>query len=48
MKIVMKSWGGTKRDFMGGLTEREAVEICEGYGWHFADGYDWDLDIEEE
>lgn len=49
-KIVMTSWGGTRRDMYTGLTYEEAHEICEGYGWQVApdDGYVWDLEIEEE
>lgn len=49
-KIVMTSWGGTRRDMYTGLTEKEATEICESYGWTVAPdgGYEWDLEIEEE
>lgn len=49
-KIVMTSWGGTRRDMFTGLSEKDAVEICEGYGWEVAPdgGYVWDLEIEEE
>ena len=48
-KIVMKSWGGTKKDMYTDLTEEEAIEICEGYGWEVAPdgGYVWDLEVEE-
>lgn len=49
-KIVMKSWGGTRRDYMTGLSYEEAREICESYGWEVSPdgGYVWDLEIEEE
>lgn len=49
-KIVMTSWGGTRRDMYTGLTYKEAYEICEEYGWQVAPGggYMWDLVIEEE
>lgn len=48
-KIIMRSWGGTRRDLMTGLSLKEATEICESYGWEYdADGgYIWDLEIEE-
>ncbi len=46
-KIVMESGGGTRYDFMGGLTEDEATLICNQYDWHFVDenGFDWSLDL---
>ena len=49
-KIIMYSWGGTRRDMYKGLTYEEALEICEEYGWVASPdgGYIWDLDIEEE
>ena len=49
-KIVRVSWGGTKRDMYTGLTEENAIEICEDYGWTACPdgGYEWDLEIEEE
>jgi len=47
-KVVMKSWGGTKEDFVTELTLEEAEEICELNNWQFDTGYIWDLDIEEE
>lgn len=48
-KIVMKSWGGVQRDMFVGLSEVEAIEICEDYSWQAAPdgGYVWDLEIEE-
>lgn len=52
VKIVMVSWGGTKKDFMTDLASRaEAAEICEDYNWVWSaeeGGYLWDLEIEEE
>lgn len=51
-KIVLVSWGGTRRDFMCGFaTEEEAIELCEQYGWQYQQekgGYIWDLEIEED
>ena len=49
-KIVMRSWGGTRRDMYTGLTEKEAFDICESYNWVASPdgGYIWDLEIEEE
>lgn len=49
-KIVMTSWGGTRKDMFTGLSYEEALEICEGYGWVASPdgGYEWDLEIEEE
>lgn len=48
-KVIMSSWGGTKRDMYTNLTHAEALEICEDYGWRVApdSGYVWDLEIEE-
>ena len=49
-KIVMCSLGGTRRDMYTGLTEEEAIEICEDFGWTACPdgGYVWDLEIVEE
>jgi len=48
-KIVMTS-GWTDKDMYTGLTEREAWEICEGYGWEYCDenSFVWDLTIVED
>ena len=48
-KIVMSSWGGTRRDMFTDLTYEEAYAICESYGWQASPdgGYVWDLEIEE-
>lgn len=51
MKIMLESWGGTKKEFMSDLTEKEAVEICESLNWEYESeegGYIWDLIIEED
>lgn len=50
-KVVMI--GGTvKKDMYTGMTHKDAVDICENYGWEVAPdgegGFVWDLDIEEE
>ena len=49
-KVVMCSMGGTKKDMYTGKTYKEALEICEFYGWEACPdgGYVWDLEIEEE
>lgn len=47
-KLVLTSWGGTKRDFMTCLTYREAQRIGESYHWVYDAGYIWDMEIEEE
>lgn len=47
-KVQMVSMGGTRKDLYTGLTEHEAVEICESYGWVMDEGYLWDLDIVED
>ena len=49
-RVVMTSWGGTRRTMYDGLSYFEAEEICDGYGWSVAPdgGYIWDLEIEEE
>ena len=48
-KIIMRA-GRVKKDMYTNLTEDEAVEICEDYGWEVAPdgGFVWDLEIEEE
>ena len=48
-KIVMSSWGGTRRDMFTALSYEEAYGICESYGWRASPdgGYVWDLEIEE-
>ena len=50
VKIVMVSMGGTRRDMYGGLTEKDAVEICESMDWVACPdgGYVWDLEIEDD
>lgn len=47
--ITMSSGHGTVRDFMTLPTQKEAEEICEGYGWVFMDEneFEWSLDIDE-
>ena len=47
-RIMMTSWGGTRKELYTGLTEKEAYEICESCEWVFDTGYIWDLEIEEE
>lgn len=50
-KIVMVA-GRVKRDMYTGLTEAEANEIGDDYGWEVAPdgdgGFVWDLCVEEE
>lgn len=49
-KIVKKSTGGCKLDFMTGFsTEEEACEIAESFDWEFIDGngFCWELVVEE-
>ena len=48
--LRIHSGGGTVLDFMGGLTEAEAVEIGDYYGWRWIDenGFCWDMDFDEE
>lgn len=49
-RIVMTSLGGTRRPMYTGLSEENAIEICEDFGWVACPdgGYVWDLEIEEE
>ena len=49
-KIQMISAGGVRHDLYCGLTEEEAIEICQEYGWEFCDEnrFVWDLDYVEE
>ena len=50
-KVVMSA-GSVTKDMYTGLTEQEATDICEGYGWVVRPdgdgGFEWYLDIEEE
>ena len=50
-KVIMTT-GFTSQDMYTGLTEQEATEICESYGWAVRpdgdDGFEWSLDIVEE
>ena len=41
---------GVKRDYLRGLTEQEAVFICQKHDWYFLDenGFEWDMDYTEE
>ena len=49
-KIQMVSMGGTRKDMYTGLTEQEAVDLCESMGWTACPngGYVWDLEVVEE
>lgn len=49
-KIVLTSMGGTRRNYMTGLTEDEAIKLCEDNGWEIDPdgGYVWDMEIEED
>lgn len=50
-KIMMTSWGGTRKEFHTDLSYKEALEICESNDWiweSWEGGYIWDLEIEEE
>lgn len=49
-KIVMTSWGGTRRDMFHRMSYDEALEMCEFYNWVVCPdgGYEWDLEIEED
>ena len=48
-KVVMVA-GFVRRDMYCGMTEDEAIECCESYGWEVAPdgGFVWDLEIVEE
>lgn len=48
-KIVMTSWGGTRRDMFTDLTYENALELCESYDYVVCSdgGYEWELEIEE-
>ena len=50
MYKVVASTGFTTKDMYTGLTEEEATEVCESYGWQDASdgGLVWDLSIVEE
>ena len=43
--------GNVRKDLYTGLTEQEATDICEEYGWVYSEtegGYVWDLDVVED
>ena len=50
-KVIMYA-GRVEKDMFTGLSHKDAIEICEAYGWAVAPdgdgGFVWDLDIEEE
>lgn len=50
-KIVMCA-GTVRQDAFKGLTYKNALELCEGYGWEISPdgdgGFVWDLEIVEE
>lgn len=48
-KIQMSSCS-VRKDYVGGLTEREAIDICEEYNWEYMDenGFVWSLDYVED
>lgn len=50
-KVIMTA-GTVKKDMFTNLTHKQAVEICEDYGWEVSPdgpgGFVWDLEIEEE
>lgn len=47
---VQISTGWIRRDYVTGLTESEAIEICEDHGWRYLDEncFEWDMDYVEE
>jgi len=47
---MVSTCGNVRRDMYKGLTEQEATDICEEYGWQVSPdgGYVWDLDIVED
>ena len=49
-KVIMVSDGGIKHDFVNGLTQNEAFEICEMNNWEYQDenGYCWELNFVRE
>lgn len=42
--------GAVRHDFIGGLTETEAIELCQHYGWEWQDENEfvWDMDYVED
>ena len=50
-KIMLSSGHGTEKLFADGLSEEEAVRICEEYNWEYqinGEGFVWDMIIEED
>ena len=47
---IQISTGWISRDWCAGLTESEAIEICEIYNWEWYDEHEfrWDMDYVEE
>ena len=49
--IILRSWGGTVRPFMDGLSAKDALDFCNFYDWKWQmeeGGYVWDMDVEVE
>lgn len=47
-KIMLNSGHGTSREYMSGLTYKEAISVCNDMDWHLDTGFIWDLSIEKE
>lgn len=47
---IRLSTGWSDRDMYRGLTENEAIEICESYNWQYMDEncFVWSMDYVEE
>ena len=48
-RVLMVSWGGTRRVLWDDMTYKDALRFCEDNGWLYCPdgGYEWDLEIEE-
>lgn len=50
MYKIQLSSGWSTRDYVTGLTEAEAIEICEDNGWRFLDEncFEWSMSYVED
>lgn len=49
-KIVLETWGGTRKVYCEDLTYENALEFCESCNWEMCidGGYIWDMVIAEQ
>lgn len=49
-KIMLESWGGTRKVLIEDMSYDDALEFCESYNWEYCmnGGYIWDMIIDEQ